>query len=73
MQVNVYKVEVLIIDFDRVGTEGIKTELENANYGNDCISPNVMIIEKREVEWSDDHPLNCYETMQKEYQKLFSK
>lgn len=33
-----YKVEILIIDFDGVGEEGIKHELGNANFANDLIA-----------------------------------
>lgn len=55
----VYKLTVMIIDFDQTGGEEIVTELENANYSNDCISPSVMAIEERDIgEWDDDHPLN---------------
>ncbi|HEU4901193.1 MAG TPA: hypothetical protein VFT06_00335 [Flavisolibacter sp.] len=71
MNVNVYKVELLIIDFDRIGGACIKDELENANYANDCISPNVMLIERREVEWTDEHPLNGCDKMKDAYQQLF--
>ena len=69
----VYKLEVLIIDFDEVGEEGIIGVLENANYPNDCISPEVKKIESREIgEWDDDNPLNNTDTADEEYERLFS-
>ena len=71
MRVEVHKVEVLIINFDGVGPEGVKTELENAHYANRCISPSVMVVQTREVEWSDDHPLNKADTNEAAYRELF--
>lgn len=68
-----YKVEILIIDFDGVGEEGIKYELGNANFPNDCITLSVKnIVGKNIGEWSDDHPLNKRDTCETEYKKLFS-
>ena len=69
-----YKVELLIIDFDDIGAEAVATELENANYGNDCIAPQVKSVTGRDIgEWDDNHPLNCEDTSDKEYNRLFGK
>ena len=54
----VYKIELLILDHDALGPEEIRTVLENTNYPNDCIRPQIASVEEREVEWADDHPLN---------------
>ena len=70
---NVYKIEIMVIDHDGVGEDGVITEIENANYGNDCISPQVKSIETRTVEWRDDHPLNLRATADEEYRRLFKK
>jgi hypothetical protein len=68
----VYKVELMIIDFDDIG-ENIKTVLENAWYPNHCISPHVMHIESRDIgEWRDDHPLNLIGKSEEEYKRLFN-
>ena len=68
----VYKIEVLVIDFDQLGGEGIKDVIENARYPNHCINPEVKSIEERDIgEWSDDHPLNHNSTCNQEYHKLF--
>ncbi len=68
-----YKIELLIIDHDKVGKEGIIHYLEDTKYPNYCISPQVKnIIEKDIGEWSDNHPLNLNETTNKEYERLFN-
>lgn len=67
----VFKVEVMILDFDDVGAEGIKEVIENARYPNHCISPHVKAMSSREVDWSDDHPLNNRATCEVAYQELF--
>jgi len=54
----VYKIELLVIDHDALGPEEVRVELENTNYPNDCIRPRIASVEVREIEWSDDHPLN---------------
>lgn len=67
-----YKLEVMIIDFDEIGADNIKRELENARYANRCISPTVIDIQERDVgEWNDDHPLNSTLTSHAEFQRLF--
>ena len=67
-----YKIELLIIDFDEVGSAGIVDEIENAHYGNDCISPYVQKVEVRDIgQWSDEHPLNQSDTCDEEYARLF--
>lgn len=68
----VYKVELLILDFDNLGEAQIVHELENANFPNDCISPSVESIECREIgPWRDDHPLNLLSRRKDEYERLF--
>lgn len=68
----VYKVELLIIDFDQLGPDGIKSAIENTRYPNHCISPKVKSTEERDIgEWSDDNPLNFRDTCDAEYRRLF--
>jgi hypothetical protein len=68
----VYKVEILIIDHDLLGSDSIKELIENTRYPNRCISPEVMSIEGRDIgEWSDDHPLNFVSQTEAEYKRLF--
>lgn len=68
----VFKIELLVIDFDGLGEEGVRHELTNVRYANDCISPNVKSIEARDIEWSDDHPLNMRTTADAEFRRLFA-
>jgi hypothetical protein len=69
---NVYKVEVLIIDHDDLGASEIQTIIENTRYPNHSLSPEVMSIESADIgEWHDDHPLNSYDTTRAEYNRLF--
>jgi hypothetical protein len=68
----IHKLTILIIDHDNLGAAGVKTELENANFANDCILPRVVEVDTRDVEWSDDHPLNSSKTRDAEFRRLFS-
>lgn len=67
----VFKVEVMVIDFDELGEAEVKSTIETTRYPNYCINPSVKKIETREVEWSDDHPLNKRDTTDKAYAELF--
>lgn len=52
-------VTLLIIDLDQLGADAVEVEIENCNYPNDCISPNVLAIRTADIgEWDDAHPLN---------------
>lgn len=69
----VYKVEVMIIDHEDIGEEAVKSELENANFANDCIRPRVVKLEARDIgEWEDSNPLNFNSKWREEYERLFS-
>jgi hypothetical protein len=67
----VHKVTLMIVDHDGIGTDGVKTVIENTRYPNHCISPSVMAIETQTVEWSDDHPLNNTTKQRAEFDRLF--
>ncbi len=67
-----YKLEILIIDLDKVGKDEIVSILENTKYPNWCISPDVKSIEEADIgEWHDDHPLNKKASCDEEYKRLF--
>jgi len=54
-----YRLEVLIIDHDDVGPDGIVAVIENTRYPNRCIDPIVEGVAVADIgEWHDDHPLN---------------
>jgi hypothetical protein len=68
----VYKVTLMIIDHDELGENGIVETIENVNYPNDCIAPEVMDIESRDIgEWEDDNPLNSHVTSDDEFARVF--
>lgn len=67
----VHRVELLVVDHDDLGADGVAEVLEHTKYHNRCISPNVKRVETAEVEWSDDHPLNHTSTEDAAYRELF--
>jgi len=71
-RVNVYRVELLVIDHDGIGEDGVKRVLAGQRYPNHCISPMVKRIETRAVDWSDEHPLNQSDTHDAAYRALFA-
>ena len=71
MKTKVHKVTLYIVDHDQLGHEGVVETIESTRYPNRCISPHVVDIETKEVEWSDDHPLNQTATCQIAFDELF--
>ena len=70
----VYKLVVIVVDHDELGSQGIVDEIENADYPNECITPRVEGVEERDIgEWTDDNPLNNPATSQAEIERLFGK
>ncbi len=71
--VKVHLIKLMVIDFDDLGADGVETELENARFPNDCVSPRVIDIETRDIgEWTDDHPLNKTATIVPTLRALFA-
>lgn len=67
---NVHKVVLMVIDFDDIGAESVKSVIESARYPNRCISPRVMKLDTQDIgEWQDDHPLNHRD--EEEFDRLF--
>jgi len=71
-KVNVYKVEVMVIDHDGIGPGEVQAVIENTRYPNRCIAPEVMSIETREVDWHEQHPLNLRGRTKDAYRELFA-
>lgn len=68
----VFKVELMIIDFDGLEENGILTELVNAKFANDCMYPRIVSVAERDIgEWDDDHPLNHKGKAIAEFRRLF--
>lgn len=56
---NVYRIELMVIDFDDIGMTAACQTLEDQRYPNRCIHPQVMSSQKRDIgEWADGNPLN---------------
>lgn len=67
-----YKIELLVLDFDQLGSDEIKSVLEYSCYPNDCISPSAMRVTEADIgPWSDDSPLNSGKTREAEYARIF--
>ena len=71
MKTKVHRLEVMVIDLEGLGAQGVKDALENTSYPNHCIYPEVIAIDTREIEWSDNHPLNNSYTYLEAYRELF--
>lgn len=69
----VHRVTVLVLDFDDLGADGVKAEMEAVRYPNHCMNPEVKHVETVDIgEWDDEHPLNYRgETGDAEYRRLF--
>lgn len=68
----IHKIVLYVIDFDELGASDIKSEMENINYANDCISPKIVSIETKDIgKWSDKHPLNNPDKCIAEFRKIF--
>jgi hypothetical protein len=61
----------LVVDHDDLGGTEVRDVLENQRYPNDCIYPRVMLVDTREVDWSDEHPLNSERTQDAAFERLF--
>lgn len=68
----VYRVELMVIDFDGLGEKGIAEEIRYTRYPNDCIHPRVVSVAGRDIgEWDDGHPLN-HSGWQQEFERIFN-
>lgn len=69
----VYKLTVMVIDFDGIGSGGVKSAIEDTKYPNRCISPHMVGIDERDIgEWDDSHPLNHRDKAADEFNRLFA-
>ena len=69
--VEVHKITLSVIDHDNVGADEISALIEMQKYPNWCISPYVVDIQTRWIEWSDDHPLN-HAGADEEFNRMFA-
>lgn len=73
MTTKVYRIVVCIIDHEDVGAESSARMIVDARYPARCISPHVLDVEERQVEWSDEHPLNHASTSKEAWRLLFER
>lgn len=64
----VYKIELMVIDHENLGDEGIKAALENTKY----VFASVMGMDSRPIEWTDEHPLNNRRTSKAALEEMFA-
>ena len=70
---NVYKVELMILNFDDLNEQDVTAVIENQKFPNRCIDPIVMRIESRDIgDWHDEHVLNDLSEQESAFNKLFS-
>ena len=63
-----YKFTVLVIDFENMGIDEAKQNLENAEY----VRPHILEEATADIgEWNDDHPLNYHDKINAEAARLF--
>lgn len=68
----VYRVTLMVIDHDGIGQEGIRSNIEDTNYGNHWIAPVVMGCDCVDIgEWEDNNPLNYRTTRADAFRELF--
>jgi len=71
---DVYKIEILVINHDEMSEKDIVRSIENAKYPNRCISPRVKRMTVRVIEWdAGNHPLNINSKHDEAYRELFEK
>jgi hypothetical protein len=68
MKATVYKMTIMVIDFENMGEDGIKQVIEGCKYA--C--PDVLQSESRDVEWIDEHPLNNSTKSREAFYALFA-
>jgi hypothetical protein len=67
--VKVYSVTLLVLDLDNLGADGAVRVIKAARCRG--LATSVMDVKEREVEWSDDHPLNRNDTADAAFVELF--
>lgn len=67
MKANVYKIVLMVTDFEQMGEESVCQILEQHKH----LSPSVVESQERTVEWDDDHPLNKRGTWRGAFDELF--
>jgi hypothetical protein len=67
MKCRVHRMTILVVDHERMREKDMAQVVENCRYAD----PSVLTHESRDVEWSDDHPLNRRDTQAQAVRDLF--
>lgn len=57
-QIKVFKVTLCVVDLEEWGREEVLRAIEGGGDHSGCTLVSVHGVEEREVDWTDDHPLN---------------
>lgn len=68
----VHRIVLCVVDHDQLGTDEVRSVLESTHYPNHCISPRVVEVATRQVDWTDEHPLNQDATATDALNELFA-
>ena len=71
METKVYKIEIMVIDHDRIGSESITRTLESTKYPNDCMQVKVFRVNEADVNWHDGISLNYESKWREAFKNLF--
>lgn len=70
METKAYKIELLILDWEKRSEDDIKHMIKNVKY----LYPTIISIESRDIDFDDNHPLNkSGDIFNEAYQALFKK
>ena len=67
MKANVYKITLMVVDFENYGRDEVQRIIENCR----GLSPTLRDVQVSAVEWEDSHPLNKMDTWQAEFDGMF--
>lgn len=71
MPTKVHAVLLMVVDHDDLGADRVADVIQNVRYPNHCIAPRVMRIDTKEVDFSDEHPLNQSATSRRMFFEMF--
>ena len=71
MKTEVHKIVLCFVDHDGLGAKRAAELFEQTRYPNHIIPPTVVSCETREVDWTDEHPLNYRDKKLKAFEELF--
>lgn len=71
MEKDVVKITSYFVNHDKLDDGEIQAVIEGAHYPNRCMSPKVIEIERRTIDYEDNHPINKLDGHEQEFRQLF--